>query len=265
MITLQDASRRLRMPVEVLWKWIADGTLEADIQRGRGFGMEYLLNTDQVKSARELRDQRLVKGEGGWAEPAPKPGAARVTSGDFDKSTGVTDTGDSHAAKVPSGQGVPVRYPDANNVIAFAFGDARSRDQAPATVVIEPEPPARSSALIAMENLRADAMAAVRRQTEREAALVGMVSAVEMVVATTVRALERAQDLNEARVTAELETLRARLAHHVRGQEQDELAFRDELARARTELATALKAIDPGVDSPPLAARMAASGAVDRK
>jgi hypothetical protein len=215
-VSLHDASRRLQVPVEVLWRWIAEGTLEADVQPGRGFGMEYSLNSDQLKRARELRDLEVAK--------------AREEVGE----------------QMTAEEAAP-EYKRADNIIAFDFGENRMEKRQQDSWLVRKERD-RNSVMIAMENLRNDTLAAVQRQGEREAAMLGMVGAVDLILTTTLKAMARAQDFNQAQLTAELETLRSRLADHVQSQEQEELALRDELARAKEDLTAALKTMNPDLD-----------------
>jgi hypothetical protein len=212
MVSLHDASRRLRIPVEVLWTWIADGTLAAHVKPGRGFGMEYFLDTDQLRMAREVRDSQ-----------------------------------NPHEPRRPSEEDME-KFPQADNIIPFDFGDAHVEQRQPETVIVETDTYRRSSALIAMENLRNDTLAALQRQAQRENALLEMVDAVDMVLTTTLKAMARAQDVNQARLAAELESVRSRLADRVREREQEDAALEEEMARTKAELLVALKDVNPNLD-----------------
>jgi hypothetical protein len=69
-----------------------------------------------------------------------------------------------------------------------------------------------------------------------------------MVLTTTLKAMARAQDINQARLAAELESVRARLGDKVREREEEDAALQDEMARTKAELFVALKEVNPNLD-----------------
>lgn len=214
MDSLHDAARRLSIPVELLWTWIADGVLAAHVKPGRGSGMEYFLDASQMKSAREVRD-RQINGNG------------RVIEEQLEE-----------------------RPAEPDNVIAVDFGDGAGTEvQQPSAAFIKADDFTRSSALMVMENLRKDTLAAVQHQAAREDAMLELVDAVDMVLTTTLKAMARAQDLSQARLAAELETVRARLNAEIRAQVAEDLALNRELERTKSELHIALKDVDLTGDS----------------
>jgi hypothetical protein len=90
MVSLQDASRRLQVPVDTLWKWITDGKLAAEIRPGRGLGMEYYLDPGEMKRARDLRDEQA---ESASLDSPDLDAPANVISLDFADLSGIlTDT-----------------------------------------------------------------------------------------------------------------------------------------------------------------------------
>src|SRR5581483_4230042 len=188
MVSLQDASRRLQVPVDTLWRWITEGRLAAEVRPGRGLGMEYYLDPGEMKRAQGLREREIGPPLEDFEEPSES---------------------------APS------------NVISLDFSDLGSPEPPPARPATTAIP--RRDSVVALENLRAEALGAVERQTGREAAIGELVAAVEALMNTMLEAMDRAQDLNEGHLTAELEALRVRLSRQIQDREREDLRLRDEL------------------------------------
>lgn len=204
MVSLQDASRRLQVPVEVLWKWIKEGRLTPDVQTRPGQAVEYYLDSGGLKKARELRDEQVS-----WEEQAT------------------------------NAQDVMTQPPD--NVITLGFSKASEPTSEARRGNGAEKPPYRGDAVIALENLRAEALAAIERQHGRETAILELAAAVETIMNTMLEAMDQAQRIHEGKVAADLETIRVRLARQMQDRERDDLRLRDQLAETKTALSSALR------------------------
>jgi len=211
MVSLQDASRRLQVPVDALWKWITDGRLAAEVRPGRGMGMEYYLDPGELKRARELRDKEFRMGD-------------TVVDGGYAEGTA----------------------PD--NVISFGFSELSAQNDRTGGGRMGPQTPARGEAIIALENLRSEALSAIERQLGREAAITELAAAVEALMNSMLEAMDRAQDLNQGRLATELEALRMRLSRQIQDRERDDLRLRDELAATKRDMASALETVKPRIE-----------------
>jgi hypothetical protein len=205
MVSLQDAARRLQVPVDTVWKWITDGKLAAEVRPGRGLGMEYYLDPGEMKRAFDLRG------------------------------VGYSPIDDSLEGE--TGSEAP------NNVISLEFSDLSELAQPTAR---EPRRPSDATGVI--ENLRSEAISAIDRQVGREAAIGELTNAVETIMNTMLEAIDRAQDNNEGRLVAELESLRVRLSRQIQDRERNDLRLRDALVATKTELTSALEALRPPIN-----------------
>lgn len=244
MLTLHQVSRRLEIPVDVLWRWVAEGKLQAKLRPGHGFGMEYYFNSDQLGRAQELKAEEPEH----LATPRPN---FRPVGED-------TTMAQDAVASPTNGHETTLEDSSDQQAVVEVSEESSEVSQSETALVAEPEwllddeRPHRTRALVAMEGLRHDTLTAVRRQVDHDTAMREMIGALDLVITTTLKALARAQDLSQARLASSLDALRSQLSDQVREREAQEAAMQKELSRTHGELSSMLKAMNPSAELPPL-------------
>ncbi len=112
----------------------------------------------------------------------------------------------------------------------------------------DPRPLRRRTAVVAMQRLRDDFLSAAQNQVEREASMMALTLAVDAMLTAALEALERADEINQAQVSAALGNLRSRVADQMSNREREQAALHTELEETKQQLVETLREASPTLD-----------------